>query len=312
MPFSRPSRLVLLVALALVSAASAVPLGAEADPGLERERREVTDRLAVSPSDPALLFARAELSRRLGRFDDARADLDLAEVSGGDRGHIALLRGATLADAGSDEAAVRLLEGAVALMTPHDQGGAYTLLAALHESLDRADDAVLAYDRAVELQPTVQLLLSRGRLLEGLRRMPEAIDGLEEGVIALGGPAVLRAALVELYLATNDPRRAMQHADALIVSARAKSRWLVLRARAHELAGDARRARADREAALVDAERVLARRASATARLARARALHALGRDLEARQDLERVVRRAPRNREARALLHLLGEGGGR
>ncbi len=300
----------ILPAAAILALLIWTPRSAAADPGVERELRELTDRLAVTPADPRLLLARAELSGRLGRFDDAQADLDLAEVSGGDRGRVDLVRAVTLAAAGRDDRAVRLLEGSVALMAPRDRARAYALLATLHERFDRVDDAVLAYDRALELRPDVQLHLSRGRLLRGVGRITEAIAGLEEGVIALGGAAVLRAQLIELYLASRAPHDAIAHVDVLLASARAKSRWLLLRGQAYDQAGDPRRARADREAALADADRVLARRGSATARLARARALHALGRDAEARADLERVVRRAPRNREARALLHQLRQGG--
>ncbi|RLB56699.1 MAG: hypothetical protein DRJ42_02625 [Deltaproteobacteria bacterium] len=302
----------LLPAAAILALLAWMPGSAAADPGVERELRELTDRLAVTPADPRLLLARAELSGRLGRFDDAQADLDLAEVSGGDRGRVDLLRAVTFADAGRFEQAVRLLEGSVTLMAPRDRASAYALLATLHERFDRIDDAVLAYDRALELRPDVQLHLSRGRLLRGVGRVTEAIAGLEEGVIALAGAAVLRAQLIEIYLAAGMPRGAIGHAGVLITSARAKSRWLLLRGQAYDLAGDPRRARIDREAALADAERVLSRRGSATARLARARALSALGRDAEARADLERVVRRAPRNREARALLHALRQGGAR
>lgn len=305
-------RLLFVVSLSFAAAAAWSPRPAAADPGVERELRDVSDRLARTPGAAALLLRRADLLRRLGRFDAALGDLDVAEATGADRGPVDLGRAFTFADAGDGARAVRLLEGSLSLMDPGAQRSAYALLATLHERFDRIDDAVLAYDRALELRPDVQLYLSRGRLLTGVGRGAAAIEGLEEGVLALGGPAVLRRELITLYLAGHRPEPAIDHAAVLVASARAKSPWLLLRAEAYEQAGDHRRATVDREAALVDAERVLLRRASATALLARAQALHALGRDGEARSDLQQVVRRAPRNRQARALLHALGEGGAR
>jgi len=303
-----PTRFIAALAIGLLLSSAT----AFADPGVEREISELTTRLEAAPHDARLLVRRADLRRRVARYDEAMADLALAEVTGSSPAKVYLVRARILVDRGDEDGALSLLEGALDSMPARDRAEAFALLAGIHQEAGRLIDAVHSYDAALSLRDDVELYLSRGRLLIFAGRAHEAIAGYEAGVVALGGAVVLRVELIELLVAGGAHDRALTHASALVASSRAPSRFLLLRALAHEGLGDAARAREDRLAALADAERVLARRGSAMARLARARALLALGRTDEARADLERVVRRAPQLDEARVLLHRVSVGGAR
>ncbi len=304
-----PALLVFSLAVALGVSSAEV---AWADPGVEREITNLTRRLEVAPGDAALLVRRADLRRRVERYDEALADLALAEATADDTSRVYLVRARVHVDRGEERQALSLLEAALTTMSTGAQAEAHALIASIHEEAGRLAEAVDAYDASLALRDDVALYLARGRVLVYAGRFEDAVLGYEAGVHALAGPAILRAELVELHLALGDPARALVHADALVSAARATARFRVMRARVYEAQGRTALARAEREAALLDAERVLERRGSALARLERARALHSLGRDDEAVADLRRVIRRAPALTEAHALLHRLETGGAR
>jgi tetratricopeptide (TPR) repeat protein len=301
-----------LVGLCLLVGTGLFTGTASADPGVEREIVDVTRRLELAPQDATLLIRRADLRRRVERFDEALADLALAEATADDTSRVYLVRARIHVDRGEESRALRLLEAALPSMRSGEQAEAYAVIARIHEEDGHVIEAVDAYDASLALRDDVALYLSRGRLLVYAGRFDDAVSGYEAGVQALAGAAILRAELVELHLALGAPERALIHADALVDAARAKARFRVMRARVYEAEGRTALARSEREAALVDAERVLARRNSALARLERARALLALGREAEALDDLRRVVRRAPALSEARSLLHRVETGGAR
>jgi tetratricopeptide (TPR) repeat protein len=298
--------------VALITGFFALSGVALADPGVEREIATVSAALRAAPQDATLLVQRADLQRRVGRFEQALSDLALAEAMTEDLGPVYLVRARVLRDRGEEASALRLLESSLDHTSSAARAEAYGMVADIHEEAGRVDEAILAYDASLSLRDDVTLYLARGRLLAFSGRLDEAIAGYETGVDALAGAAVLRAQLATLLIAANELERALGHADALVAQAQAKSQWLLLRARVHEAMRRADLAARDRRAALTDAERVLSRRGSATARLARARALIALGRVDEAVVDLGHVVRRAPQLAEARVLLHRYAAGGAR
>jgi tetratricopeptide (TPR) repeat protein len=176
----------------------------------------------------------------------------------------------------------------------------------------RVDDAVRAYDEALDARGDVQIYVERAALLERNGRADEAVEGLLAGVHELAGAVVLREELVRLLSATGRRGDALEHANMLVRDADVPARALLLRAGVLDALGRAREARADRERALSEAEAMVARRPSARAVYLRGAALLSLGRIDEARRDLAVAVRRAPHMTEAREALARAERTGGR
>lgn len=273
-------RLPTLLAASLVLVAVG---SASADPPLDDDLEELDTRLAAHPEDIDALVSRSELLVIAGRGQDALVDLRVAASLAPDDRRVVLQRASVLHQMGEDERALAELDASIARWRTADALG---MRARILLALDRIDDAIRAYDDALDVGPDVDLFLERGRLLEQAGRLDEAALGYHVGLQATGSIA-LRLAAIELDLRAGHAARALATIDE---AAQDGPRWLLLRARALDGLGRAADARQVRAAALLQIDQRLARRPTIALQVDRGEALLALGRIDEARAAAARAL----------------------
>ena len=292
-----PVALTFCVLLAVVWGSSP----ARADAPTERRVAALRERLDRAPADTATRLDLADLLERAGRADEALAELDFVDALAPNDPGAAAVRARALVGVGRTGEALEVLDRL--LERTEGLPAAHALRAELLEELGQLPDALAERDALVALAPSVQARLDHGRLLERLGRLDEAVASYERGVLAHAGASPLRMAAIDAHRRLGHPERALAHTDALIAAARVAPRWRVLRAELLDAMGRSTEARAERERALADAERMLERRRSPLALLERGRAFLALGHTEDAARDLRQSLLRAPDQREARVLL---------
>jgi tetratricopeptide (TPR) repeat protein len=280
---------------------------ASAHPGLHHDIDRASEAIEREPNRADLYVERAFLERLDTRLDDALKDLDRAGVLEPGNRRVHAERGMTLSAGRRDRAAdaelTRFLEGGEAT--------AATLAerARVRERLGRDKESIEDFTHALALRPDLEIYLARGALEESLGSSDAASRGYREGLERLGGALNLRLALIRL----DTSRRAFDEALALVdegmAAATVKTDWVLRRADVLEAAGRKAAARAERERALVEAERVLETHPSGIHLVSRAKAYIALGREDDARRDLGLALEKAPRYTEARDLLAGLAAG---
>jgi tetratricopeptide (TPR) repeat protein len=287
---------VLAVAAALLGTGAA---GAHA--GVSSEIAALTQKIEQAPNDVGLRLARAALLRRQGDLESAMADLRVVEHRDPASRPLMLERALTRKELGNLRGALADLDRYLGSGPPRSD--ALVARAELYAARGELERARADYDAAVQRAATPELVLSRGRIDEALGKLERAAKGYEEGLTKLGGALVVQLALIRVERARGRFPRALGLVTELVEASPAKADWLLLRAEIHDQARQPANARRDRLRALAELDRALATRPTALKRLSRAKAYLALGRAREARIDLDRVVRQAPRLEEARALL---------
>lgn len=269
--------------------------------GVHERVEAVEARVAAQPDRAVHRVALADAYRRAGRPDLALAELEeAARLDPSDKA-LWLVK----AEAHRDLGELAEAEGAAdRLLASGPDFAGYALRADVRALRGRPLDALDDWDAAIALRVTPDAVIARGRLAEDIGDLDRAAAGYRQG----SGVAV-RQALIEVELRRDRPDAAIAEADALLAANPDHPDWLLLRAHAHEVAGDAASARLDRERALAVLDAQLAVRDTALRRLARARALLALVQVDDARSELEGVVARAPRLPDAQDLLITLEDG---
>lgn len=290
--------------LALVIAAL-VTLGthiAYADPPDNEEIEELTEQIEAAPNDVNLLLERAEVYRRERMFQEALADLRVAIALQPSDARTPVLRARVLHDSHRHSAALAEIDALLQRESETGNAEAHALRAHILEALDRLPEALVALERTISLRSDVNDHIERGQWLTRLGRRDEALVHYGEALVALGGPAALRHDAVTLALRQRRSDLAITWTTEVIENTTGPARWLLLRARAHELQRHAAAARADRTRALADVTARAARRPSVALLVERGEALLALGRVGEARRAVDAAIARDPRYRPARAL----------
>lgn len=268
------------------------------------EIEEVTELLLAAPSDVELLQTRADLWLREGRPEEAAVDLTLARALRQNDPTTALLSAEVWRLRG------RLGEAEAELDPVVERGSleARMARARVREDAGRLSDALLDYEEAMTIRPTITVALGQGRVLRALGRQRDAAAFYARAAVELGGAVVLVTSRIETLRGLGEHEDALRALQPLLDRARAKGRWLLLRAEILRDAGRDAEARSANEEALAEAERLFARRHSIAARLERARALLAVGRGAEARVELRRVAAASPHlAADANALLRTGG-----
>lgn len=264
------------------------------------EIEEVTELLLAAPANVELLQTRADLWLREGRPEEAATDLTLARTLRPDDPTTSLLSAEVWRLRG------RLDEAEAELDPVVERGSleARMARARVREAAGRLGDALVDYQEAMVVRPTIMAALGQGRVLRALGRQGEAADAYARAAAQLGGAVVLVTSRIETLRTLSQHEEALRALQPLLDRAHAKGRWLLLRAEILRDAGRDTEARRANEEALVEAERLFARRHSVAARLERARALLAVGRREEARTELRRIAAASPHLApEANALL---------
>lgn len=294
----------------ILIAAFLASTAARSHEGIAAELKVLDERLRAQPSDAAALLDRAELHRLAGAPAHAAEDAlrargllpgapDAPDASVARRAALEL--GLALHALGHDDEASRELAGFVASGTGTLE--AYVALAEIEMKKGRTTEAARAYRQAISLRPRPDevLLLARLQIAEG--DLSGAASTLEDGLARLSGAMVIRLALIDVERARGRTAHALYLVDEVLPTLPVRTKWLLLRADVLAAAGRTDEARADRGRALAAAERAFSRRPTPQLRLARARALWSLGKHAEARRDVALVLDRAPRDRDALALL---------
>jgi len=276
---------------------------AGAHPGLHHDIARVTEAIERAPNQADLYVERAYFERLDGRLEEALMDLDTAQRLDPSNPRVAAERGMALSARRDDVEAERELSRFA------EAGGTAPIFmerAAVRVRLGRKSEALADYAAAIRLRPDVEAFMARGELQESMGDLDAAAAGYRDGLAATGGAVSIRLALVRVESVRNHPDAALALLDEELARARVKTDWYLRRAEVEEKAGRTSAARADREKALAEANRVIGTTPTGIHYLSRARALFALGHTDEARRDLDVALTKSPRFIEARQLLELL------
>lgn len=289
-------------AVVLVIAVGTVAGRTSAHPGLHHEIETVTRQLDRAPDRVESLIERGRLYRLDDNASASHTDLERARVLDSDNDVIALELGLTLSAMGRDA------EGEVQLTRYIQRGGrasdAYAERARIRSHDNRAESAIDDYSVAIDRSGDLDQYLARGILQERLGRLDEAASGYRDGLDRSGGSVALRLALIRVQIARTRYDDALSLIEEVTAQSRVKTQWYLRRADVLEAAGRADDARAERQRALAEAERVLARRRTAINLVARARVCVAMGRLEQAGLDLVEAIEKSPRFGAARSLLN--------
>lgn len=296
--------------LSLLAACFLLGAPASAHDGIPAELAVLDAQLKARPGDVDLLLQRAALSRRTGDFTKASTDLEQVAHHDPERRALFLERGLLLAAQGHAVRAEAELDRFLGGGAP--SAIALTARASLRQASGRLAEARADYDEAIRLRPAPELYLARGRIDEAQGQLAAAAQGYEQGLRALGGAVVLRIALVRVERARGQFERAAALIDEAMATAPMKAEWRLLRAEVHEGAGLRAEAARDRAAALQELDAAIARRPTELRRVSRARAYLGIGRKADAIRELEGVIARSPKLKEAHALLEEARRGSGK
>lgn len=271
-----------------------------AHPGPHHEIELVTAKLKSSPDDVRLLVQRGFLYRLEDNLDASLRDLDRALALAPNDASAGMQRGLTLSAMGRDKDAEKQLTR-VAVST--ESSVVYSERGKIRARHGRREEAIADFDKALALDPDVDLYLERARLLESIGRLDDASSGLYDALKELGPAVVLIDAAIDIEIKRQRFDSALKLIDEQIARLPVRTEWYLRRARVLEISGRAADAAADRKKALADAERMVRLKPVGTSFCARAKVFIALGRLEDARSDLNRALTKSPRYRDAQQLL---------
>ncbi len=246
-------------ALAVVWLAFAANPAARAHEGPEHEIEELTALIQSWGEAPELLIERAVEFGVLGKYPEARRDLERAAAL--DPQSLPALR---------ELARIQLLEGkpqeAIATVTralglkpeePIDRGALLILRAECLRSEGRSRPALEDCNAALRLHPTnPEWYLLRSDLQRRLKLHRKRLAGIEEGLKQTGA-GVLGIERVEALLDDRQFRAALKRIEPELAASRIQCRWLVRRGRARIGLGQMAAGEEDLRAALAEIEALL-------------------------------------------------------
>lgn len=202
--------------------------------GDSKETLAILDhRIEAEPNSVAHLLERSEIQRRRGNFDTAIHDLLHAKSIAPADHRVDYFLGLNCLDKGDLANAETALRRYVETV-PDSPSGRVALartLSAQHRHLDAAEE----YDLAIAVQPAPvpDHYLDRARAYraagEGYHH--RAIEGLDEAMRQLGPLIALQNLAIEIELARDNARGAIDRIDELLATAQRKETWLVRKAR---------------------------------------------------------------------------------
>ena len=272
------------------------------DPEIEK----ITAKLVDEPNNVDLLLLRGQLYRFNEKFTDSLNDLNQALLLDPKNVRIILERSRTLVALGRESEAETGFEQCLEGKTGISRMVPLVERANLYARTGQADLAIADFSEALQLYPTVELYLARGRLQEELGQLDAAVAGYLEGLSQLPHASILRKTLIRIKMSQGHYSEALTLIDDELASASAKTEWYLRRAEVLDALGQTEAADSARTHALAEANRILAKRPNALKRLARAKVYQALGQLEAAKQDLRLVMQNAPRLTEADTLLKKL------
>ena len=294
----------------LVMACVALALGclgfvqlATAHSGLDPEIEKITAQLAKDPDSVDLLLRRGQVYRSNGKFLESLQDLERAWLLDRENRTVVLHRALTLSALGRNKEAEAALD--YFLQKESDPKRVFALAERAHirARTGQVELAIADLTSAIQLQPTIELYLNRGKLQESLGKLEDAAGGYHDGLAKLGDAILLKKGLVRVKIAQKQYGEALALIDEEVARSSVKTPWYLQKAEILAIMGQTGAARLAYEQALSEANRVLGKRQTAIHLLARAEVYHAMGRMEEAKRDLSEAVKKAPHFAEANDLL---------
>ena len=243
--------LLLLPLFAMVS-----PASAEAHGAVHEQIDALTAQISQAPRNAGLYVMRGELLSEHGDWEAALSDFHRAGQLNPGLSIIDLARGKTLFQAGQLSSAKQALDRYL-IRQPHHTD-ALISRARVHAQLGQLEAGVADYTRAIDDlarlgHPNPDYYFQRARLVAARGRsfVPEALRGLDEGLVALGPLATLQLYAIELELTIGRTEAALARLDSIATQqSHRPEAWLTRRGEILEQGGRARDARAAYEKAL--------------------------------------------------------------
>ncbi|GJL60495.1 MAG: hypothetical protein NPIRA03_33520 [Nitrospirales bacterium] len=279
---------------------------ATAHSGLEPEIQEITEKLIKDPDNVDLLVHRGQVYRSNGKYIESLLDLERAWLLDRENRTVVLQRALTLSALGRDKEAERALDHFLQEESDPKRVFALAERANIHARNGQTELAISDFTSAIQLQPTIELYLIRGKLLESLGKLEDAAAGYLDGLTKLGDAILLKKGLIRVRMAQNQYSEALALVDEEIAGSSVKTSWYLKRAEILDHMGRPDEAKLANEQALAEANRVLGKRQTAMQLLARAQVYQAMGRIEEAKNDLRVAIQKTPHFDQANDLLRTL------
>ena len=274
--------------------------------GFDPEIEEITEMLAKDPDSVDLLIRRGQVYRSNGKFIESLQDLERAWLLNRENRTVILQRALTLSALGRDKEAETALDAFLQNESDPKRVFALAERASIHARTGQAELAIADFTSAIQLQPTIDLYLTRGKLQESLGKLDAAAAGYQDGLAKLGDAILLKKGLIRLQILQKQYSEALALVDEEVASSPVKTSWHLQRAEILNNMGQPEAARLAYEQALSEANRVLEKRQTAMQLLARAEVYQAMGRMEEAKDDLRVAIQKTPHFAEADELLRKL------
>jgi len=235
----------------LVAICVGLSFAVDAHEGLHEQIAAITAKIKRDPKNASLYLQRGELHRLHRDWMRAAADYDRAEHLQPGLQIVDLARGKMLFDSGKLQRAKLTLDRFLSRQPGHYEGliTRARVLAKLGNRMDAAKDFTQALSLSSVSEP--ELYIERANVLAAdVRRIDEALRGLDEGVNKLGPVVTLQLAAIDLELRRKNFDGALVRLDQIAAQSQRKESWLVRRGEILKLAGRDEEARAAFNAAL--------------------------------------------------------------
>lgn len=304
LPFNILTRVFLVLILALGCLSYVLPVNAQS--GQDPEIEELTGKLAKDPNNVDLLILRGQVYRTNGKYLESLQDLDQAWLLDRGNRNVVLQRALTLSALGRDQAAESALTDLLQEGSDPNRIIALAERAHLRARTGQPQLAIADLTSAIQLQPTIELYLTRGQLQESLGNLAAAEAGYQEGLAELGDAVLLKKGLIRVQVDQGQLGKALALINQEAARSPDKIHWHLQRADILAKMGNSTASRQAYERALSETNRTMGKRSTAMQLVARARVLQAMGRVEDAKRDLREAVEQAPRFDEAKDLLRQL------
>ncbi|WP_447964757.1 tetratricopeptide repeat protein [Nitrospira sp. Ecomares 2.1] len=279
---------------------------ATAHSGPDPEIHEITEKLIKDPDNVDLLVQRGQVYRSNGKYIESLLDLERAWLLNRENRTVVLQRALTLSALGRDKEAKTALDYFLEDESDTKRVFALAERGSIYVRTGQAELAITDFTSAIQLQPTIELYLVRGKLQESLGKLEDAAEGYQDGLAKLGNAILLKNGLIRVRMVQKQYGEALALVDKEIAGSSVNTSWHLKRAEILDNMGRSDAASLAYEQALAEANRVLGKRQTAMQLLARAEVYQAMGRMEEAKQDLRVAIQKTPHFSEANDLLRKL------
>lgn len=300
-------RLYWMMAFMLLIAGLGFASTAGAHAGMDPEIHEITEDLEKEPNRIDLWIKRGQVYRSYGQLANSLQDLEKAWTLDPDNKKVALERCITLSAMGRNTDAEVGLDSLLQQDLGEMKIFALAERASIRGRTGRPELAIEDYTSVLDLYPTAELFLLRGKIQESLGQLEEAAAGYLEGIAKLGDSILLKKRLIEIRIAQGKFDVALELIDEQLNRASVKTPWYIQRAEVLSRMGQGDAAHKTYEQALSETNRILSKRTTSIHLLARAKVLNAMGQRDKAVKDLQEAVKQSPQLGEAKNLLQQWG-----